>query len=331
MSDADQSRPPRHTDRPHHDDAGPEASPRLQEQLRHQVAQRRAEFEEANERITERAGRNLILASAIGIVAGAVTLVSVIFATWGFLLFAVPVAVLGIFELSRALQAGGRRVDIVPQVVLGAGLVVAGFFVDMWVLWVLLLADIAVLILWRLLAQTIARDGRPAARVWADALTGGFVQIYVAFLAALAMVILRQEGGEWWILAFLIVVVASDTGAYAAGLSFGKHPMAPRISPKKTWEGFGGAAFAALLAGVLLAWLMLGLPWWTGLFFGAAILITATVGDLGESMLKRDLGVKDMSSWLPGHGGVLDRLDSILPSVPAALALYYLLSPWGTS
>ena len=103
--------------------------------------------------------------------------------------------------------------------------------------------------------------------------------------------------------------------------------MAPRISPKKTWEGFAGAVVAAVVAGVLLALFMLGLDWWMGVVFGVVILATATVGDLGESMIKRDLGIKDMSSWLPGHGGVLDRLDSILPSGTAALALYYLFTP----
>ena len=101
----------------------------------------------------------------------------------------------------------------------------------------------------------------------------------------------------------------------------------PALVMYETWEGFAGAVAAALLAGVLLAIFMLGLPWWAGLVLGAVILGTATVGDLGESMIKRDLGIKDMSSWLPGHGGVLDRLDSILPSAAAALALYYLFTP----
>ena len=157
------------------------------------------------------------------------------------------------------------------------------------------------------------------------------MQLYVPFLGSLAMVLLRQEGGQWWVLAFIIIAVASDTGAYATGLALGRTPMAPRISPKKTWEGFAGAVAAALIAGVLLAWLMIGLPWWAGLIMGAVIVVTATAGDLGESMLKRDLGIKDMSSWLPGHGGVLDRLDSILPSAAAALALFYLLSPLGVA
>jgi phosphatidate cytidylyltransferase len=103
--------------------------------------------------------------------------------------------------------------------------------------------------------------------------------------------------------------------------------MAPRISPKKTWEGFAGAALAAIIAGVLLGLFMLHVAWWMGVVFGVVILVTATIGDLGESMIKRDLGIKDMSSWLPGHGGVLDRLDSILLSGIAALALYYLFTP----
>jgi phosphatidate cytidylyltransferase len=162
-------------------------------------------------------------------------------------------------------------------------------------------------------------------------LIAGFMQLYVTFAASLCVVLLRQEGGQWWVLAFIIVAVVADTGAYAAGLAFGRHPMAPRISPKKTWEGFAGAFVAALAAGVLLALFMLGLDWWMGLVFGLAILGTATAGDLGESMIKRDLGIKDMSSWLPGHGGVLDRLDSILLSGSAALALYYLFTPLAAS
>ncbi|MET0974892.1 MAG: phosphatidate cytidylyltransferase, partial [Leifsonia sp.] len=122
------------------------------------------------------------------------------------------------------------------------------------------------------------------------------------------------------------LVIAVDTGAYASGLLFGKHPMAPRISPKKTWEGFAGAVVASLIGGVLLATLMLGMPWWFGLVFGISILLSATIGDLSESLLKRDLGIKDMSSWLPGHGGFLDRLDSILPSAVIAYALFLIFA-----
>jgi phosphatidate cytidylyltransferase len=296
-----------------------------------QVAHARGQFDEANERLKERTGRDLIVAIAIGLAIGAVVVASLIFVKAVFAVFALAVAVLGTFELSRALQVSGRRIDLVPQLAFVPVLVAAGFFLDLWALWVLVFVDVAVIVVWRLLGQMSARDGRLYGDVLADVLISAFIQLYVPFLAGLAMVLLRQEGGEWWVLAFLIVAVASDTGAYATGLAIGRTPMAPRISPKKTWEGFGGAFAAALIAGVLLAWLMLGLPWWTGLILGAVILGTATAGDLGESMLKRDLGIKDMGRLLPGHGGLMDRLDSLLPSAPAALALFLLLSPLGAA
>ncbi len=296
-------------------------------ELENQVAHARAEFEEANERIKERTGRDLILATLIGLAIGAVLVGSLIFVKWLFVVFALAAALLGIFEFSRALKASGRRVDLVPQLVAGAGLVVSAWFLELWLLWVAVFVVVALVIVWRLVAQMATGDGRTYGDVLADVLIAGFVQLYVAFLASMCVVLVWQEGGQWWVLAFIIVAVASDTGAYAAGLTFGRHPMAPRISPKKTWEGFAGALVAAVAAGVLLALFMLGLDWWMGVVFGLVILGTATAGDLGESMIKRDLGIKDMSSWLPGHGGVLDRLDSILLSGTAALALYYLFTP----
>jgi len=296
-------------------------------ELESQVAHARAEFEEANERIKERTGRDLILATLIGLAIGAVLIGSLIFVKWLFVLFALGAAMLGIFEFSRALKAAGRRVDLVPQLVAGALLVLSAYFLELWLLWVAIFVVVAVVLVWRLVAQMAAGDGRTYGAVVSDVLTAGFIQLYVSFLASMSIVLLHQDQGEWWVLAFIIVAVASDTGAYAAGLAFGRHPMAPRISPKKTWEGFAGALVAAIIAGVLLALFMLGLEWWMGVVFGIMILVTATVGDLGESMIKRDLGIKDMSSWLPGHGGVLDRLDSILLSGSAALALYYLFTP----
>jgi phosphatidate cytidylyltransferase len=296
-------------------------------ELENQVAHARAEFEEANERIKERTGRDLILATVIGVAIGALLVLSLIFVKWIFILYALAAAVLGIFEFGRALKAAGRRVDIVPQLIAAVLLVLTAVFVDLWLLWVAVFMVVAFVIVWRLVAQMASHDGRTYGDVLGDVLIAGFMQIYVAFTASTVVVLLRQEGGEWWVLAFIIVAVAVDTGAYAAGLSFGKHPMAPRISPKKTWEGFAGAALAAAIAGVLLGLFMLGLDWWMGLVFGLVILATATAGDLGESMIKRDLGIKDMSSWLPGHGGVLDRLDSILLSGIAALAMYYLFTP----
>lgn len=328
--DAEEGQP--QTRRGAQDAATPEG---VREQLRQargdfetHVNQAREHLDQANERIKARTGRDLIVATLVGLAFGAVLLGSLLFIKELFVPIALAIAVLGIFEFTRALRTAGRHVDIVPQVLAGVAVVLGGYFAPAWLSWVTLLFAVVFVIVWRLLAQMMAKDGRTYGDVLADAVVGAFVQVYVPFLASLALMLLRQEGGQWWVLAFIAVAVASDTGAYTAGVAIGKHPMAPRISPKKTWEGFGGAVIAAIIAGVLLAIFLLEIPWWAGMIFGVAILLSATLGDLGESMIKRDIGIKDMSSWLPGHGGLLDRLDSILPSTVPALTLYFLLSPW---
>lgn len=308
---------------------------RMREQLRHargefetHVHQAREQLDIANAKIKERTGRDLILAILVGLAFGAVLLGSLLFIKQLFIPIALAIAVVGVIELTLALRTAGRRIDLVPQIIGGAALVLAGYYAPIWLTWVALLFSVVLVIVWRLLAQMVTRDGRTYGGVLQDAMVGGFVQLYVPFLAAIALLLLRQDGGQWWVLGFIIVAVAADTGAYTAGVAFGKHPMAPRISPKKTWEGFAGAVIAASAAGVLLAIYLLEMPWWAGIILGVVILLSATLGDLAESMIKRDMGVKDMSSWLPGHGGMLDRLDSILPSTVPALTLYFLLSPW---
>ncbi|MFJ2369679.1 phosphatidate cytidylyltransferase [Microbacterium sp. NPDC087665] len=298
------------------------------DELGSHVSYARDQIDQANEKIKERTGRDLVLAILIGLAFGAALLGSLLFIKALFVPFALAAALLGVYELSRALRASGRRIDVVPQLIAATLLVLSAYFAEMWLCWVVLFLSVAFVVVWRLIAQMATKDGRTYGDVLADAVIGGFVQIYVPFLAGIALILLNQEGGQWWVLSFIAIAVSADTGAYAAGLAFGRHPMAPRISPKKTWEGFAGAVVASLTVGVLLALFLLDLPWWGGLIFGAAILLSATLGDLGESMLKRDLGIKDMSSWLPGHGGLLDRLDSILPSTIPALCLYFLLSPW---
>ncbi|MGF6821222.1 phosphatidate cytidylyltransferase [Microbacterium sp. ZKA21] len=294
------------------------------------VSHAKDQLDQANERIKERTGRDLIVAILIGLAAGAVLLGSLLFIKWLFVPIVLAIALLSIYELGLALRGAGRRIDLIPQLVAGAPLVLAGYFAEPWLCWVALFASVSFVIVWRLVAQMMQQDGRTYGEVLGDVVVAGFVQVYVPFLASIALILLSQEGGQWWALAFIAVAVAADTGAYASGLAFGKHPMAPRISPKKTWEGFAGAVVAAAGVGVLLALFLLEMPWWAGVILGASVLLSATLGDLAESMLKRDLGIKDMSSWLPGHGGLLDRLDSILPSTIPALTLYFLLSPWAT-
>lgn len=298
-------------------------------EIERQVRTTRAQIDQVNERIEARAGRNLILATVFGLALGLIMLASLIFVKAIFVVFCGLVVAFTTFELVRALRESGRRIDIIPAVISGLVIVGATFLLDPAWRWIVLASAIVFVVVWRLIARLFEPDSRPPGRVIRDLVTGAFVQLYVPFLASFAIILVAQPEGQWWVLAFLILVIAVDIGAYASGLTFGKHPMAPKISPKKTWEGFAGAGVTAVVTGILLAIFMLHVPWWVGLVFGLALLGTATLGDLTESLIKRDIGIKDISSWLPGHGGFLDRIDSMLPSAPVALAMFALFSVGG--
>jgi len=292
------------------------------EDLINQFEATRHQLDATNELIEARTGRNLIAAIAIGLALGLVMLFSLIVIKELFMLLAAAGIAFATFESATAFRSAGLRVPRIASIIAGVAIVPASFYLDDRGKWLTMLAGVVLIAIWRLAELGVRRFRAPARAVLDDIAAGTFIQVYVAFLAGFAVLLTAKENGQWWTLAFIILVVAVDTGAYASGLLFGKHKMAPRISPKKTWEGFGGALLVALLAGVLLAAFMLQQPWWFGLIFGAVIFFTATIGDLTESLIKRDLGIKDMSSWLPGHGGFLDRLDSLLPSAAAAYVLY---------
>ncbi|GAB3389404.1 hypothetical protein GCM10027568_11610 [Humibacter soli] len=295
--------------------------------LERQVQATKAQLDATSERIQQRTGRNLIFAVLIGLVLGGLFLVSLIFIKELFMVFAAALAGFTGFEFATALRIAGLRVPRVALTVVAVVLVPTAYYLHASGEWLVAIAGILFLWVWRLV-EAIPRSKRIAGPALVrDLVASALAILYVPFLACFAVLLVAQPDGQWWTLATLILVVAVDTGAYAAGLSFGKHPMAPTISPKKTWEGFAGAAAVALIAGVLLAVFMLHAAWWFGLIFGALLLITATLGDLTESLIKRDIGIKDMSSWLPGHGGFLDRLDSILPSVALAYVLYVIFEP----
>jgi len=153
------------------------------------------------------------------------------------------------------------------------------------------------------------------------------VAVYVPFLAGYAVLLARPDNGGVRVIVTLAAVVLSDTGGYVAGVFFGKHRMAPTVSPKKSWEGFAGSVLSTAVGGALLFLFALDLAWWQGLIFGAVVSTVCVIGDLGESLIKRDLGVKDMSNLLPGHGGLMDRLDSILFAAPTAFLLLAAFSP----
>jgi len=281
----------------------------------------RAQIDATNTKIEARTGRNLPLAILIGLGLGLAMLFSLIVIKELFMIVAAVLIAFTAFELASALRSAGRDVPRIPTVVAGLATVPAAFYLGDGGKWLVTLAGILLVVLWSLV-EALGPRRRSLRALLKDATAGAFIQVYVPFLAAFSVLLTAKDGGQWWTLAFIVTVVSVDTGAYATGLLLGKHPMAPRISPKKTWEGFGGSVAASLIAGVALAVFMLHQPWWVGVVFGATMVLTATVGDLMESLIKRDLGVKDISTWLPGHGGFLDRLDSILPSAAGAYALF---------
>jgi phosphatidate cytidylyltransferase len=158
-----------------------------------------------------------------------------------------------------------------------------------------------------------------------DVAGGLLVAAYPALLAGFAVLLLTPKDGSWRVLTFVLVTIASDIGGYTAGVLAGRHPMAPAVSPKKSWEGFGGSTVACVLVGIGTVTLLLHGDWWAGALVGLAAVVAATLGDLGESLIKRDLGIKDMGSLLPGHGGILDRIDSLLFAAPVIWVLLHVL------
>lgn len=279
-----------------------------------------------NDKINARTGRPLAAALSVGLLLGLGLLFSLIFIKAIFMIFAVPLIAFTAFELASALRYAGRDVPRLPTVIAAVAIIPASFF---WLAqghWLAALGGFVLITVWRLVEVLVSKHRTSGANLVKDLAAGALIQGYVTFLASFTVLLTAQDGGQWWTLAFLIVVIAVDTGAYASGLLFGKHPMAPVISPKKTWEGFAGSVIVAITAGVLLALLMLHQPWWVGLILGVAMVLTATMGDLAESLIKRDLGIKDISTWLPGHGGFLDRLDSMLPSAAVAYALFLIFA-----
>ncbi|SFO84981.1 phosphatidate cytidylyltransferase [Amycolatopsis arida] len=256
---------------------------------------------------SSRAGRNLPAAIAVGVVLGAAILVSLLTVRYLFIGIIAAAIVVGTVELAGALRRAAEiRVTLVPVLAGGQAMIwLAWPFGQQGVLTAFVLTVLACL-LWRLPggAQGYLRD--VGASVFAVA--------YLPLFAAFAAMLVPPADGVGRVLTFMIVVVASDTGGYVAGVLGGRHPMAPSISPKKTWEGFAGSLTAGIVAGALSLALLLEGQAWQGVLFGAAIVLTATLGDLVESLIKRDLGIKDMGSLLPGHGGLMDRLDSLLPS-----------------
>ncbi|MDT4988592.1 MAG: phosphatidate cytidylyltransferase, partial [Micromonosporaceae bacterium] len=266
-----------------------------------------------------RAGRDLRAAIGVGLTLGAVVIASLFVWRPAFLGVVVVAICVATWELARAVRPSGARPSLVPLLAGGVAMTALAWYGGAEALTLGLVATVITALVWRL------ADG--PAGYHRDLLAAVLIAVYVPFLGGFAVLLLRPDDGALRVVAALAGVVLSDTGGYIAGVLFGRHPMAPSVSPKKTWEGFAGSLVASAVGGALLLYLMLGVAPWYGAVFGLCVAAASVLGDFAESLLKRDLGIKDMSNLLPGHGGAMDRLDSVLFAAPTAYAVLALVAP----
>jgi phosphatidate cytidylyltransferase len=238
---------------------------------------------------------------------------------FAFTSFAAISAAIATFELARVLRLAGWHVPA-GAALAAPTIVYATYFYGTLGQWFSLLGSLGLLVIWRLVSLLIVGTQQSPKQTLRDFGATGFSLVYVPLLLSYAALLINQDDGTAWVLGIVLAVVMIDSFGYLVGRFFGKTKLIPSISPKKTWEGFLASALGALLGGIILGQLTetsLGFA----LLFGISILVSSVLGDLSESLIKRDLNVKDMGDVLPGHGGFMDRIDSLLPSVFVAYLL----------
>lgn len=272
---------------------------------------------------TSRAGRNLPAALAVGFGLGGTLIVVLLFVPYvwlGILAAAIPIAT---HEVVRRLRTAGYVIPVVPLLIGGQAM--------LWLTWPFGAAGalgafagtVVVCMIWRLVGQGLQHTPQNYLR---DISVTVFLAAWVPLFASFGALLIYPEDGAGRVFCLMLGVVFSDVGGYAAGVLFGKHPLAPAISPKKSWEGLAGSLLFGITASVLAVQFLTERPAWIGVPLGLMLVITGTLGDLVESQVKRDLGIKDMGTLLPGHGGLMDRIDSALPSAVATWIVFTLLS-----
>ncbi len=267
-----------------------------------------------------RAGRNLPAAIGVGFALGGIAIASLVFNKQVFLVLIVAASAICVWELTTAFRHQQIRIPMVPVVATASMMPLAAYFGGEEPLLAAFTGGGLAVLLWRTWL-------RPGARAVRDVAAGVFTLAYLALLASFAALMLAEDDGAGRIVVFVLVTISSDIGGYAAGVLWGKHPMAPSVSPKKSWEGLAGSMALSGLVGAVSVVVFLGAAPWVGVVAGASAVVAATTGDLSESLLKRDLGIKDMSNLLPGHGGLMDRLDSLLLTAPVLYLVLKLLVP----
>ncbi|WP_230854667.1 phosphatidate cytidylyltransferase [Arthrobacter terrae] len=281
---------------------------------------------------TPSAGRDLPAAIAVGLTMLVVVLVGLLIYQLAFVVIVTVFAGFGVWEFSRALLQRGIGVPILPVMIGTVAMPASAYFSGAEGLLFALVASATAVLLWRCLDPAEGAIQSVFAGVFALAWIPFFISFVFLLLrgadgptTGITLDLSRPRTGALQVAIMLMLVVANDTCGYLVGVFFGKHPMAPKISPKKSWEGFAGSAGGAIVLAVPATVFLLNDPWWVGMVLALSMVTAATAGDFAESMIKRELGVKDMSSILPGHGGVMDRLDSILFAAPAAFIVFTLL------
>lgn len=271
------------------------------------------------DRRSGRAGRNLPAAIGVGLALGVAILAPLFLIPAAFLAVVAVAVGIGTWEMARAVRNRAAHPPMLPLI--AGGLLMTGLAWRAGTdgLGLGLLVTVLAVMVWRL------ADGPDGYQ--RDVVTAALIAVYVPFLAGFAVLLVAPPDGAWRVVATLAAVVLSDTGGYAVGVFFGRHKMAPTVSPGKSWEGFAGSVASTAIGSALLLALVLDVDLQWGALFGLTVSVAAVLGDLCESLIKRDLGVKDMSRLLPGHGGLMDRLDSILFAVPTAYLLLSVIVP----
>jgi phosphatidate cytidylyltransferase len=278
-----------------------------------------------------RAGRNLPQAIGLGVGLGAYVVFSLLYFEPAFVVLVAVALAMASVELYSALRKQGMTAAIVPIVGGCVAIPIGSYLAGQETTSLefsttsVLLASLALTVF----ATLVWRMPKGADGYVKDAAASLLIVGYVPLLGSFAALMLAEDQGAARLVTFMLVVTMSDTGGLIAGVLFGKHPMAPMISPKKSWEGFAGSMLFGVAAGTLMAMFVLDVPFWVGIIIGATLVAVGTAGDLIESLIKRDIGIKDMSSFLPGHGGVMDRLDSLLVGAPVAWLIMYIFVPGG--
>ncbi|WP_040316897.1 phosphatidate cytidylyltransferase [Gleimia europaea] len=267
-----------------------------------------------------RAGRNLPAAVGVGVGLAALFLAVLFISNEAFVVLVSVAVVLALWELAGAFARKNREIVLPLAWVGGVGMVVCAHFLGLEAVLGALTVTVFAVAVWKLL------DGR-SPQAMLDIMVTTFALIYVALLASFVVLILDSPGAQAAVITWVLLSVANDTGGWAFGIMWGKHPMAPKISPKKSWEGFAGSLVFSVAAGIGgMVWL--GGAWWLGIPLALLTTVAGTFGDLIESLIKRDVGLKDMSNMLPGHGGLMDRLDSLLMTAPVVYFFLKVAMQW---